>query len=294
MGQEFHGLYHAAREIFEEANAILGYDLAKLCFNGPADELSLTHNTQPALLTVSIAIWRVVQEEAGFEPAFMAGHSLGEYTALVASGALQFGDAVRLVHMRGRFMQEAVPRGAGSMAAIIGLDREQIEEICRLSSAEKEVAVPANINSPAQIVISGDREAVERASAIASERGALRVIKLPVSVPSHSPLMKIASERLAAELKGITLDQPTVPIVTNVEAKPTLSKDEIKKLLIRQLYSPVRWVESIRTMASNGATTFIEVGQGKVLSGLIKRIDKGLKTVTIEKPADIESLRTLA
>lgn len=288
MGREFHEKYAAAREIFKEASELLNLDMAQLCFEGPAEVLNLTQNTQPAILTASVAILKCMEQEWPVKPAFLAGHSLGEYTALVAAGAMDFKDAVRLVAMRGKMMQDAVPHGTGAMAAILGLTGDVVEEICNEVSAENGIVVPANFNSPEQTVISGHREAVEKASIIAKERKAKRVIPLPVSVPSHSPLMKPAAERLGKEIGRIEIKTINIPVITNVDAEPLLSKERVKGLLEKQLYSPVRWVESVKRMRQEGVETVIEIGPGRVLTGLVKRIDSGIKTLNIEKPEDLK------
>ena len=288
MAKDFYDRYVDAKTVFEEASNTLGFDMARLCFEGPAAELNLTQNTQPALLTASVAILNVLNKETSIKPRFLAGHSLGEYTALVASRALDFKDAVRVVAMRGKFMQEAVPQGMGAMAAVIGLTGDIVEGICRESSSENSVVVPANFNSPEQTVISGHKEAVARASNLAKERNAKRVIPLPVSVPSHSPLMKPAAEKLARELDNIKVKALNVPVISNVEAKPLLSEERVKELLEKQLYSPVRWVESIQMMKQEGIESVIEVGPGRVLTGLVKRIDDSIKTMNVEKSEDLK------
>lgn len=290
MGENFVDDFPTARHTFEEANDLLGYNLRKLCFEGPADELNLTQNTQPAILTVSTAIYRVLMEEVELSPRFMAGHSLGEYSALVAAGVLDFGDAVKLVSLRGQFMQEAVPDGVGAMAAILGLPLDDVRSLCSKSSMEDSVVVPANINSPEQVVISGNSEAVERACALAKEGGAKRVVPLPVSVPSHSPLMKGASERLSQAMETVRFDRQRVPVITNVEAEPLASGEDAKELLLRQLYSPVQWVASIRRMVAEDIDTIVEVGPGKVLTGLVKRIERGVKTLVVDSPEGLKAL----
>ncbi|MBI5048098.1 MAG: ACP S-malonyltransferase [Deltaproteobacteria bacterium] len=288
MAKEFYDRYADAKKIFREASDTLHLDMAKLCFQGPIEELNRTQNTQPALLTASVAALKCLEQEVSIKPKLLAGHSLGEYTALVASGALDFKDAVRLVNMRGRFMQDAVPQGIGAMAAILGLTREIVEGICRETSTEKSIVVPANFNTPEQTVISGHKEAVERASNLAKDRKAKRVIPLPVSVPSHSPLMKPAAEKLAKELNGIKVKPLNTPVITNVEAEPLLEETRVKELLEKQLYSPVRWVESIKRMRQEGVEAIIEIGPGRVLTGLVKRIDSSIKTINIEKPEDLK------
>ncbi len=290
MGKDFFEVYPLAKETFKEANSILGYDIKRLCFDGPIEELNLTQNTQPAVLTVSTAILRVIKQETALQPELMAGHSLGEYTALVAAGALSFADALMLVYMRAKFMQEAVPDGVGAMAAILGLDVNIVEEICEASTKTDSVVVPANINTPEQIVISGDDEAVKRASKLAKERGARRVVILPVSVPSHSPLMKKAAEKLAIEMDDINFARPKVPVICNVDAKPVDSGEAIKELLVKQLYSPVQWVDTVRRMLLEKIEVIVEVGPGKVLTGIIKRINKDIRTINVDKVGDISAL----
>ncbi|MBI3753172.1 MAG: ACP S-malonyltransferase [Deltaproteobacteria bacterium] len=290
MGKEFYDRYPAAKAIFQEAGDTLHLDMARLCFEGPAEELNLTRNTQPALLTASIAILKSAEQEISIKPNFLAGHSLGEYTALVASGAMSFEDAVKLVEKRGRFMQDAVPHGIGAMAAVLGLAGEIVEKICEEASSERNVVVAANFNSPEQTVISGHKEAVEKASLLAKERKAKKVIPLPVSVPSHSPLMRPAAERLAKEMERIEIKPLNIPVITNVEAESLTSRERIKMLLEKQLYSPVRWVESIQRMKRDGVEIVIEIGPGRVLTGLVKRIDSGLKTLNVERPEDIQQL----
>ncbi len=292
MGKGLYDEFACARKVFEEADSALGFGISSLCFNGPAVDLDRTENTQPALLTASTAALKVLEEKTGIKPDLMAGHSLGEYTALVAAGALSFGDAVRLVQLRGAFMQEAVPHGTGKMAAILGLDAQQVAALCVAASSASDgsVAVPANINSPQQIVISGHSAAVERAEALAKERGAKRVIPLQVSAPSHSPLMEGAAQRLSEELKKITIKPLSVPVISNVEAAQVADSSVLAGLLARQLTSPVRWVEIIKRMKKEGVTRIIEVGPGRVLTGLIKRIEPEMETFNLDGPADIDKL----
>jgi [acyl-carrier-protein] S-malonyltransferase len=289
MGKELAGNFSAARLVFEEANDALGEDLASLCFNGPEEDLKLTANTQPAILTTSIAALRVVQEETGLAPAFAAGHSLGEYSALVCAGALSFADAVRTVRQRGRFMQEAVPVGVGAMAAIIGLEAEALDEVCR-EAARGEVVSPANFNSPGQVVIAGHAAAVARAVDLAKERGAKRALPLPVSAPFHCALMVPAGERLQAVLEGIPVGALQVPVVTNVEATPNEDASRVRSLLVEQVSAPVRWDASVRAMANSGVERYIEIGPGKVLTGLVKRIVKGAAAGNVEDAAGLKTL----
>lgn len=287
MGRAFYETFPAARTVYEEAEAILGYDIARLCFDGPADRLNLTEYTQPALLTASIAALRLL-EPAGLEPLAVAGHSLGEYSAVVASGGLTFGDALSLVNKRGQYMAEAVPNGSGLVAAILGLSPEQVREACREAS-EVGIVAPANFNCPGQIVIAGEKAAVERAIECAKAKGCRKVVPLPVSVPVHTPLMQSAADRLAAELARVTWSDLAVPLVNNVEAKVLRRADEVQASFIRQLPSPVLWEDSIRTMSAMGVTTFIEVGPGAVLTGLIKRILPNAVTFNVCDPKSLET-----
>jgi len=291
MGREFYDAFPAAREIFDEANRVLGYDLTKLCLEGPAEQLNLTRHTQPALLTVSTVIYRLLRDAVTLSPAFMAGHSLGEYSALVAADVLDFSDAVRLVSLRGNYMQEAVPDGAGAMAAVLGLSAEKVTDICAESTEEGAVVVPANINSPEQIVISGDRKGVEKACELAKEAGAKRVVPLPVSVPSHSPLMREAAGKLSREVDKVAFRRPAVPVISNVEAAPLSSGEEAKELLLRQLYSPVQWVASIRRMVAEKVGVIVEIGPGKVLTGLVKRIDRDVTALSVNSHEEFAALK---
>lgn len=288
MGKDLAENFPQARHAFEEANDALGMDLAKLCFDGPEEDLKLTANTQPAIVTTSIAALRVMQEEAGLVPDYVAGHSLGEYAALVCAGALSFEDAVRTVRQRGNFMQDAVPVGVGTMAAIIGLDAQVVDEVCD-EVAQQEVVAPANYNSPGQIVIAGHIAAVERAMALAKERGAKRALPLPVSAPFHCRLMEPAARQLEAVLGEVSVSDLTCPVISNVEAIPNRKADAVRDLLVKQVYSPVRWEESVRTMTAQGVDRFIEIGPGKVLSGLIKRIARGSKIQNIGTVDDLKS-----
>jgi len=289
MGKDLADNFPVAKQAFEEANDSLGFDLAALCFEGPEEELKLTTNTQPAILTVSIASLRVIERETGLVPAFAAGHSLGEYSALVGAGALSFADAVRVVRKRGAFMQEAVPVGEGAMAAIIGLDGEPLEEVCR-EAAQGKVVSPANFNSPGQVVIAGHAEAVERAIEIAKGRGAKRALPLPVSAPFHCSLMVPAGERLREVLEGIAVNSLNIPVISNVEAAPNADASRVKDLLVSQVSAPVRWEESVRAMIGLGVERFVEIGPGKVLAGLVKRIDNGVETQSV---ADVAGLKAL-
>lgn len=290
MGKELAEHFPVARETFAEANEALGFDLQRLCFNGPEEELRLTANTQPSILTVSIAALRVLRAEVGWDADYLAGHSLGEFSALVAAEAMSFGDAVKMVRLRGEFMQEAVPVGAGGMAAVLGLERPQVEELCQ-RAAQGEVLTPANFNSPGQIVISGNLKAVERGIAVAQEMGAKRAVSLPVSAPFHSPLMEPAGQRLQAELAQVEIDELTTPVVTNVEAEPNTSKERVRDLLVRQVSSPVRWEDSMNRMIELGTERFVEIGPGKVLLGLLRRIDGTRKQFHLEDLASLEQLK---
>ncbi len=289
MGKDFFDHFKVAREVFEEADDTLHFSISKLCFEGPEDELKLTENTQPAVLTASIAALRVLQTERGVQPLLTAGHSLGEYSALVAVGAFAFADALRTVRLRGKFMQEAVPVGEGTMAAVLGLDPEELERICEEAS-DGEVVTPANFNCPGQIVISGHTSAVERAIELVKRKGK-KAMPLQVSAPFHSPLMKPAGLQLKEVLKDIPITEFKVPVVTNVEARPNSVPERVKPLLVEQVSSPVRWEESIREMIQEGIEQFLEVGPGKVLSGLMKRIDSKAETSHIE---DLLSLKKFA
>lgn len=288
MLSELADRYAVVRTTFEEASQILGYDLWQLVQEGPAETLNQTDKTQPAILTASVAIWRVWQELEGPRPAMVSGHSLGEYSALVCAGAMSFADAVRLVKLRGEFMQQAVPEGAGAMAAILGLADEKVEEAC-MAAADGDVVSPVNYNCPGQVVIAGSAAAVERAGAKCQELGAKRVVPLPVSVPSHCELMKPAAELLAAELEKITIEEPRIPVVQNVDGKPHSNVDTIRENLLAQLYSPVRWVSCVEHMVEQGVDTTVECGPGKVLAGLNKKIQRSLKVLAVNDPESLTS-----
>ncbi|HYE13854.1 MAG TPA: ACP S-malonyltransferase [Pyrinomonadaceae bacterium] len=287
MGRELAERYPAAREVFEEADDALGFKLSELCFNGPAEELQLTENTQPAILATSVAALRAAESEGFPRPDFVAGHSLGEYSALVAAGALELRDAVRVVRNRGRFMQEAVPVGAGAMAAILGADLEAVEAACAEARGEGEVCSPANINSPGQIVIAGSAAAVERAIPLLKARGAKRAVPLKVSAPFHCALMLPAQERLAAELEGMAFADLAMPLVTNVDAALIRTGAEARESLVRQVSQPVRWRESVELLDREGAREFVEVGPGKVLSGLVRQTAREARCLNVE---DVSSL----
>ncbi len=293
MGRAWSDGFPAARQAFAEADAALGESLSSLCFEGPDDRLQLTANTQPAILAVSTAIDRVLAAE-GLRPDVVAGHSLGEYSALVSAGAIEFGAALRLVRRRGELMQEAVPVGVGAMAAILGLAPEAVREVAEAASNETEVCAVANYNSPEQTVIAGHKPAVERAMALAKERGAKRALPLPVSAPFHSPLMRPAREGLAPNLVATPFATPGVPVVCNIDAAPVASGDAARDALVRQIDGPVRWVESVRRMVQQeGVDRFVEVGPGAVLVGLIKRIAPEARTLSVAEPAALGALREL-
>ena len=280
--------HREARETFESADASLGFSLSKLCFGGPADELKLTENTQPAILTTSTALYRILEAQ-GIEPNFVAGHSLGEYSALVAAGSLRLEDAVVLVRNRGRYMQEAVPVGAGAMAAILGLGLGEVEALCK-EVAEGEVVEPANLNGPGQIVIAGHTNAVNRTAEAAKGRGARRVVPLPVSAPFHCQLMRPAQDRLEQDFAKITFSDPRVPVVSNVDAAPVRTAEQVQDALTRQVVSPVRWEESVRALLEEGVDQFVEVGPGKVLAGLVRKISKEARVASVENPSGVEKL----
>ena len=286
MGKDFHDASPAARKVFDAANAALGFDLTRVMFEGPDRELALTANTQPAVLTASVAAAAACAER-GLRPALVAGHSLGEYTALVVAGALRLEDAVRIVRKRGEFMQQAVPVGTGAMAAVMGLAIDAVEALCR-DAGRGEVVEVANVNSAAQIVIAGHKPAVERAVALAGERGGKKSVLLPVSAPFHCALMKPAAERLAAELAQVTVADPTIPVVRNVDAGITRAARDVVPFLLSQVASPVRWTECVQRLAAEGATAFVEVGPGRVLTALTRRIVEGAKALSVEDPASLD------
>ena len=286
MGKDLFERFPVARQTFEEADESLGKKLSQLCFEGPEDQLRLTENTQPAILTVSVAAWRAL-EERGVRPAFVAGHSLGEYSAHVAAQTISFSDAVRTVRNRGKYMQEAVPVGTGAMAAILGMGLDAVGAICG-DAALGEICEPANINSPDQIVISGHAAAVERAVKLAQERGAKRAILLPVSAPFHCSLMKPAQERLAADLQKLQFSAPRFPVVCNVYAKPVEDAESAREALIRQVTGSVKWSESVQLLIARGVETLVEVGPGKVLCGLMRQIDRSKKCLNVEDEASMQ------
>jgi [acyl-carrier-protein] S-malonyltransferase len=280
MGKELAEKYPVAKSTFEEADKALGFSLSKLCFEGSEDDLKLTTNTQPAILTCSVAIYRVLAER-GLTPDFVAGHSLGEYSALVAAGALKFADAVQLVRKRGTYMQDAVPAGVGSMAAIMGLSHAVVADVCK-RAAEGEVCAPGNLNSPDQTVISGHAAAVKRAVELASQAGAKRAVILAVSAPFHSALMLPMQQRLEKDLRVAEFSRLRVPLVTNVDADTIETGDEAREALIRQVSMPVRWEESVRLLIDEGVNTFVEVGPGRVLTGLLRQIERSVAALNVE------------
>jgi [acyl-carrier-protein] S-malonyltransferase len=287
MGRDLAENFPEARAIFEEADAALGLAISKLCFEGPEEALKLTENTQPAILTVSVAAYRAL-EKRGIVPDFVAGHSLGEYSALVAAGSLEFSAAVRLVRDRGRYMQEAVPPGEGAMAAILGMAPSEVLEVCR-KAADQEVVAAANLNSPEQTVISGHAGAVKRGVEIASQKGAKRAVILSVSAPFHSPLMEPAQRRLEHDLRAAAFGPLRFPLITNADAEAISSGEEAREALIRQVTLPVRWLDSVREMIERGVTIFAEVGPGKVLSGILRQIDRSVRCFSVEDSASLHS-----
>jgi len=290
MGRDLALSSAVAKRTYEEADEVLGFALSKLCFEGPEDELTLTMHTQPAILTTSIAVFRTLQER-GLTFEVVAGHSLGEWTALVAAGALQLRDAVKLTHLRGTYMQEAVPVGQGAMAAVMGLELAALKAVCEKSSQPGEPVELANLNGAGQIVISGHTAAVDRAIPEAKAAGAKRAVKLTVSAPFHCSLMQPAADRLAAALAGISLVAPSVPVVANVTAEPTQDPVRIKELLVQQVTATVRWEESIQAIAKLGVTRAYELGSGAVLKGLVKRIAETIEVTTIGEPHEVEGFR---
>ncbi|HAV6899116.1 TPA: ACP S-malonyltransferase [Vibrio vulnificus] len=282
--------YEIVKQTFAQASEALGYDLWALVQNGPAEDLNQTFRTQPALLASSVAIWRVWQELGLAQPENLAGHSLGEYSALVCAGVIDFQEAIKLVELRGQLMQEAVPAGTGAMYAIIGLDDEAIAKACE-EAAQGDVVSPVNFNSPGQVVIAGSKDAVERAGALCKEAGAKRALPLPVSVPSHCALMKPAAEKLAVALESIEFKAPQLPVINNVDVVAETDPAKIKDALVRQLYSPVRWTESVELMSSQGVEKLLEMGPGKVLTGLTKRIVKSLDAAAVNDVASLDAVK---
>lgn len=291
MGRALAAAFPICRDAFEEADAALGEPLSRLCFEGPDDQLALTSNTQPAMLAVSVAFDRLLRSR-GCTPALLAGHSLGEYSAHVSAGTLGFADALRAVRRRGQYMQEAVAVGAGAMAVVMGLDAERLERACR-DAADGEVVSPANWNAPGQVVLAGHAAAVARAGVRAKELGARRVMSIPVSAPFHCALMRPAEERLAPELRALVVDTPAVPVVSTVDAEPKLSGAEAIEALIRQVSAPVRWEAVVRRLVREGATTFVEVGPGRVLGGLIRKTDRSLRVANVEDPDSLASTEAM-
>lgn len=287
MGRDLVAAFPEARAVFQEADDVLGFSLSTLCFEGPEAELNLTANTQPAVLTHAVAVWRVLCSR-GFAPQIAAGHSLGEYGALVAVGALDFADAVRTVRRRGQYMQEAVPPGVGAMAAILKADAETVTALCAEAERDGEICRPANFNAPQQTVIAGHRPAVERAMALARTRKA-RAVELPVSAPFHCPLMQPAAERLAQDLAALTFQTPRCAVVANVDAQPTADAERLRTNLIAQVCAPVQWTASVRTLAAQGATTFVELGPKAVLTGLVRQILPDAVTFNVESPQTLET-----
>lgn len=287
MGKALADSFPEAKAVFDAADDALGEKLSTLCFEGPEDALKLTANTQPAILTVSIAAHAVFTKRFSTAPAFVAGHSLGEYSALVAAGAMSLADAVRAVRARGTFMQEAVPAGVGAMSAVLGLAPEKVAELCR-EAAQGEIVSCANFNEPSQTVIAGHAAAVERAGVLLKAAGAKRVLPLPVSAPFHCELMSPVVPRLDEVLSKITFTAPSAPVVTNVEATPNADPSKVKALLLRQVTGSVRWIECVQALEQAGVTKIVELGPGKVLSGLVKRIAKGIECVNVEDPASLE------
>lgn len=287
MGKALAEAFPEAREVFERADEALGEKLSALCFDGPEEAQKLTANTQPAILAASFAAHEVLSRRLSKAPAFVAGHSLGEWSALAAVGAISLEDAVRSVRKRGLFMQEAVPEGVGAMAAILGLEPEKVRAACE-EVAQGEVVAPANYNSPEQTVIAGNAAAVERAQNRCKELGAKRAVPLPVSAPFHCALMEPVQGRLAEVLAGVSISAPKAPVVTNVEAQPNTDPSRIAPLLVKQVVAPVRWIECVQAMAAAGVTHMVEVGPGKVLTGLVRRIDRSIEMVNIEDPASLD------
>ncbi|MCB1817928.1 MAG: ACP S-malonyltransferase [Gammaproteobacteria bacterium] len=280
--------FPVVRQTFDEGSQALGVDLWALSQHGPKEQLDETQNTQPAMLCAGMSVMRVMDQQMGQSPLVLAGHSLGEYTALVAAGVIELADAVRLVSMRGRFMQEAVPAGTGAMAAILGLDDDQVREVCA-AGAQGQVAEAVNFNSPGQVVVAGDAEAIKRVAELAKAAGAKRALLLDVSVPSHCALMRPAAERLAEAMHAIAFMSPRLPVLHNVSVSEANDPAAIQQLLVEQLFSPVRWVETVRAIAGRGAEVILEAGPGKVLTGLVKRIDKSLAALPVFDPASLET-----
>ncbi|HET9182396.1 MAG TPA: ACP S-malonyltransferase [Candidatus Angelobacter sp.] len=291
MGKELAALYPVARHTFQEADEALDFSISKLCFDGPEDELKMTEITQPAMLTASVAAFRVLQEK-GVTPHYVAGHSLGEYSAHVAAGTIEFTEAVRAVNKRGRYMQEAVPAGEGAMAAILAMSLEDLQKVCA-DAAQGEVVSPANINSPDQIVISGSKAAVERTAALAKERGAKKAIMLPVSAPFHCALMQPAQDRLAQDLQQVEFSAPEIPVISNIDAQPKSGAEASRNALISQVTGAVQWLACVCKLIELGANTFVEVGVGKVLTGLMRQIDRSQTAMNVEDEASLQKVTGL-
>jgi len=287
MGRDLAANFPESKAVFDEADSALGFSITHTCFEGTEEALKLTENTQPGILTVSIAAYRVLEKQ-GIVPDFVAGHSLGEYSALVAAGGVDFSAAVKLVRGRGKYMQEAVPAGQGAMAAILGLSPTEVADICK-KAAENEVVSPANLNSPEQTVISGSAAAVKRAVEIATQSGAKRAVILPVSAPFHCALMMPAQERLERDLRATQFSALKIPLISNVDAQAITTDDEARDALIRQVTAPVRWLDSVREMIESGVTVFVEVGPGKVLTGLLRQIDRSVRVFNVEDSASLQS-----
>lgn len=285
MGKDFYDKYDTCREFFTNADKALGYSLSGIMFNGPEDELKLTQNTQPALVTMSAAVWSIIKDKV--KPAFFAGHSLGEYSAVYASGGLSFEETVKAVHNRGKFMQSAVPVGVGAMSAVLGLDEEAVSKVCAGLSKAGFIVEPANFNCPGQVVIAGNKEAVEAAGEELKNAGAKRVVPLPVSAPFHCSLMQPAKDKMAEYLKDININTLNIPVVNNVDAAVEQNGSDVKDALIRQVAGTVKWTQSVQNMIAAGVTTFIEVGAGSVLTGLIKKIDRNVETINISSVDDL-------
>ncbi len=303
MGKALAETFPVCRQTFDEADEALGDSISRVCFEGPTEQLTLTENTQPAILTVSVAAYRLLASR-GLEPSFVAGHSLGEYSAHVAAETIRFADAVRIVRRRGRYMQHAVPVGAGAMAAILGLDVDRVAQACAEASGAEgpnggnaagvpQIVSPANMNAPGQIVIAGARDAVARAGERAKQLGAKRVVPLPVSAPFHCALMKPAEERLAPELRALSTTAPRVPVVANVDAEPKHDGASAIEALVRQVSMPVRWEDVVRRLASDGVRAYVEVGPGSVLSGLVRKIHRDAAVANVEKPEDLAAVEAL-
>ena len=294
MGKDFYDSFQSARDVFDQVDDALEAKLSTMIFSGEADDLNLTENTQPALMAVSMAIMAVLQKDAGLDLSFkvsaMAGHSLGEYSAYAAAGSISLADTARLLKIRGQAMQKAVPVGVGAMAAVIGLEMDDVTSVCDNASTEDSLCSLANDNCPGQIVVSGHKAAVEKAAALATEKGARKAVMLPVSAPFHCALMLPAAEAMAIALSEVKVNMPSCPIYANVTTKPAKSVDEIRALLVQQVTDQVRWRETIGALTADGTTRFVEIGAGKVLTGLMRRIDRGLEALTVNTPDDVDAL----